>query len=111
MDEQIICGNLEPVEADSGRQVWSEAYKRAFTPDNLFDVQEEVSRDLVACVADRYMGAIPRTISKTLLHRPPSNPTAYEATLYLHHYDRNPSLDTYRTARRMLEKAVLDEPE
>ena len=81
MDEQIIRVNLELVDAGSGRQVWSEAYKRPFTPDNLFDIQKEVSRDLVACVADRYMGAIPRTISKKLLQQPRSNATAYEATL------------------------------
>ncbi len=111
IDKRHIRINLELVDAVTGKQIWSKGYKRPFTPDELFDIQEEVSKNLVACVADRYMGAIPRTLSKTLLQRSPTNPTTYEATLYLHHYHKNPSLSSYRTARQALEKAALDDPE
>lgn len=111
MDKRQIRINLELVDAVTGEQIWSESYRRPFTPDDLFDVQEEMSKKLVACVADRYMGAIPRTLSKALLHRSPTRPTSYEATLYLHHYSKNPSWTSYRAARQMLEKASLDDPE
>jgi len=111
LDKRDISINIELVDVSTGKQIWSKKYKKLLSPDTLLEIQEEVSKNVVAHIADRYLGAIPRTLSRILPKQPASNLTTYEATLYLHHYNKNPSLKSYRTARLAMEKAALVDPD
>jgi hypothetical protein len=110
IDTSRIRTKFELIDVATGQQIWSKGYKQPFTPDNLFEIQEEVSKNVIASIADRYLGAIPRTLSKAVVHQPPTSPSNYEAILYLHHYNKNPSSSSYRTARQALERTALDDP-
>jgi len=63
------------LDAESGRQIWSERYQRPF--DNLFQLQEEISRQIVATLSLKVSVAE----QQRLAHRYTSSVEAYERFL------------------------------
>ncbi len=103
--------NVALVDTGSGRQVWTNRYKRVRTADDLFAIQEQIADDVVLKIADRHAGAINRTLIGDMRRQIKVDPSTYEAVLKLHDYNTIASADTYRSALQALEAAVKAHPE
>ena len=64
----------------TGTHLWAETYERAFTPDAIFDLQDDLVPRVVATVADQY-GVLPRSMSEVLRSKSEDALTPHEAVL------------------------------
>src|SRR4029077_7843357 len=87
-----------------------ETYERTFSPDALFDLQDDIVPRVVSTVAD-IQGVLPRNMTEALRNRDPASLTPYEALLrsFGHHQRLNAA--EHAAARAMLERAVQEPPD
>src|SRR5262245_33929296 len=74
MGEQIRV-TAQLIEADSGRQIWSERYDRP--DDDLFAVQNDVTERIAATLGG-WQGAIAEAERRLLRRKPPANLSAFD---------------------------------
>ena len=56
---------VQVVDAVSGAHLWAENYERTFSPESLFDLQDELVPRIVSTVADMN-GVLPRSMSEVV---------------------------------------------
>ncbi len=93
----------------SGAHLWAETYERTFTPESVFDVQDDLVPRIVSTVADQY-GVLPRSMSETLRSKSEESLTPHEALLRSFSFLERISPTEHATARRILERAVERDP-
>lgn len=108
LDRVRITVQLTDMETQG--QIWGETYDRTLDAANLFDVEDEIVRHVVATVAGLYRGVITDTVWKESRRRP-ANLSAYEAVLHIHQHNQSPSPGLFMEAKAALEHAVQLEPE
>lgn len=98
------------VDATSGAGLWAESYDRAYGPDALFDLADDVVPRIVSTVADT-QGVLPRNMTESLRHRDPEQLSPYEAVLRsFGHFQRLEGKE-HEAARAVLERAVHESPD
>ena len=60
---------VQLVDTISGAHLWAENYERAFSPESVFDLQDDLVPRIVSTVADMN-GVLPRSMSEGLRGRP-----------------------------------------
>ena len=97
--------NAKLVDVASGGQVWAQRYDRRL--DDLFAVQDEVTRAIVACVA----GHVEQAQAEIARRKPPQALAAYEwlARGRAHHHKR--TVEDNRQARAALDRALELDPD
>ena len=98
------------VDAKSGKIVWSETYRDALVPSNLFEIQEDVSQQVSAIVASNY-GLIAEADLAAARRRPPKSFAAYECVLRYYHYQTLFDQQEHARVRACLERAVELDPD
>ncbi len=98
------------VDANDGMQVWAESFDGDLSTGDLFAVQNEITRQVVARVASEF-GVIPRRLTRESRGKRTDDLTAHEAVLQYHHYNSILSRDTHARARAALEHAVARDPD
>ncbi|MBV9340717.1 MAG: protein kinase [Acidobacteria bacterium] len=93
----------------SGAHLWAETYERAFTPESMFEVQDDLVPRIVSTVADQY-GILPRSMSGALRSKSEESLTPHEALLRSFSFLERISPTEHATARRILERAVERDP-
>ena len=93
----------------TGTHLWAETYERAFTPDAIFDLQDDLVPRVVATVADQY-GVLPRSMSEVLRSKSEDALTPHEAVLRTFAYFARIEPEEHATMRRILERAVHEAP-
>ena len=63
---------VQLVDAKSGAHIWAENYERTFSPEAIFELQDDLVPRIVSTVADMN-GALPRTMSEALRTSLPSS--------------------------------------
>src|SRR5438034_2795595 len=71
---------VQLVDAVSGAHLWAENYERIFSPDAVFDLQDELVPRIVATLADHY-GVLAHSMSESLRSKAPEQLIPYEAVL------------------------------
>ena len=71
---------VQLVDTVSGAHLWAENYERAFSPENIFELQDDLVPRIVSTVADMN-GVLPRSLSEAVRHRAPEQLTPYECVL------------------------------
>ena len=94
----------------SGTHLWAETYERAFTPNAIFDLQDDLVPRVVATVADQY-GVLPRSMSEVLRSKSEDALTPHEAVLRTFNYFERIGREEHATVRRILERAVREAPD
>ncbi len=94
----------------TGTHVWAETYERAFTPDAIFDLQDDLVPSIVATVADQY-GVLPRSIGEVLRSKSEDSLTPDEAVLRTFSYFGRIGAEEHAVVRRILERAVRETPD
>jgi len=99
----------------SGVHLWADTYERAYTPANVFEIQDEVTGQVVANIADSH-GVISRFNAKRTVRTPPEKLSSYECVLRTFEYHRSfandpDALPKFIDVRACLERAVAEEPD
>jgi serine/threonine protein kinase/tetratricopeptide (TPR) repeat protein len=100
---------VQLVDATSGAHLWAETYLNSFSPETIFDVQDELVPRIVATVADT-RGVLCHTMSEALRGKVPDQLTPYEAVLRSFAYLQRVEPAEHALARAALERAVEQSP-
>ena len=100
---------VQLVDATTGAHLWAETYDRAFSPDAMFALQDDLVPRIVSTVADWY-GVLPHSMSEALRLKPLDQLTPYEALLRSFGYFERVVPAEHAAARSALERAVQQAP-
>src|SRR5436189_4036980 len=101
---------VQLVDAVSGAHLWAENYERIFSPDAIFELQDELVPRIVSTIADHY-GVLAHSMSESLRSKAPEQLSPYEAVLRSFGYYERLTPDEHATARVGLERAVQQLPD
>jgi TolB-like protein len=101
---------VQLVDATTGAHLWADTYERAFTPEDVFALQDDLVPRIVSTVADQY-GILPRTISEGLRSKSEDSLTPQEAVLRTFSYFSRLTPDEHAAVRNILERAVRLAPD
>jgi TolB-like protein/Tfp pilus assembly protein PilF len=101
---------VQVVDAISGAHLWAENYERAFSPDAVFELQDDLVPRIVSTIADMH-GVLPRSMSEVVRLKGIAQLTPYEALLHSFGYNERFTPEALAEARTCLEKAVEQAPE
>ena len=94
-------------DADDGEVLWNGTYDRPLSPDQILEVQQEISSEISATLGQPYGVLSGKEAGR--LSGAPSMPS-YACVLRAYHYRRSFSDDLYGPARACLEVAVARDP-
>ncbi len=101
---------VQLVDAVSGAHLWAENYERSFSPDAVFELQDDLVPRIVSTVADQY-GILPRSMSEVLRAKKEEDLTPPEAVLRTFSYFTRITPEEHAAVRKILERAVGDAPD
>jgi adenylate cyclase len=100
---------VQLVDAATGAHLWAENYERTFSPEAVFELQDELVPRIVSTVADVH-GVLPRSMSQAVRSRTPEELSPYEAVLRSFGYFERVTAEELAAARSGLELAVRKAP-
>jgi TolB-like protein/Flp pilus assembly protein TadD len=100
---------VQLVDAVSGAHLWAENYERAFAPEAVFDLQDDLVPRIVSTVADQY-GALVHSMSESLRGRRAADYSPHEAVLRAFGYWERVTMEEHGEVREILEAAVARAP-
>ena len=100
---------VQLVDASTGAHLWAETYDRAFSPEAVFELQDDLVPRIVSTVADMH-GILPRGMSETVRLKAADQLTPYEALLHSFGYNERFTPEALAEARSCLERAVEQSP-
>jgi len=98
------------VDTSSGAHLWAESYDRTYSPDAVFELQDELVPRIVSTVADQN-GILPRSMSEVVRNRPPESLSPYEAVLRSFAYFWRLTAEECEASRCALELALQKAPD
>jgi TolB-like protein/cytochrome c-type biogenesis protein CcmH/NrfG len=101
---------VQLVDATSGAHLWAESYERAFSPEAVFELQDDLAPRIVSTVADMY-GILPRSMSEALRSKSEDQLTPHEAVLRGFSYFERVTSDEHAVVKRILERVVKKAPD
>src|SRR4030095_454561 len=101
---------VQLVDTVSGAHLWGENYERTFSPETIFELQDELVPRIVSTVADQY-GALVHSISESLRGRSAGEYSAHEAVLRAFGYWARVTSEEHAEVREILEAAVARAPD
>ena len=101
---------VQLVDAKTGAHLWAENYERAFSPETVFELQDDLVPRIVSTVADQY-GALVHSMSESLRGRSAGQYTAHEAMLRAFGYWERMTPEEHAEVRDILEAAVAVAPD
>ncbi len=100
---------VQLVDAVTGAHLWAENYERAFSPEAIFELQDDLVPRIVSTVADNN-GALPRSMSEAVHSKAPEELSPYEAVLRSFAYFERYTPEELSASRAGLEVAVRKAP-
>ena len=100
---------VQLVDVSSGSHLWAETYERAFTPETIFELQDDLVPRIVSTVADMN-GVLPRSMAEAVRNKTPEQLSPYEAVLRSFSYFERITAEELAAARSGLELAVRTAP-
>jgi TolB-like protein len=101
---------VQLVDAKTGAHLWAENYERAFSPETIFELQDDLVPRIVSTVADQY-GALVHSMSESLRGRSAGQYSAHEAVLRAFGYWERMTPKEHAEVRDILEAAVASAPD
>jgi TolB-like protein/class 3 adenylate cyclase len=100
---------VQLVDTVSGANLWAENYERAFSPEAVFELQDDLVPRIVSTVADQY-GALVHSMSESLRGRSAGEYSTHEAVLRAFGYQERFTLEEHAEVREILESAIARAP-
>jgi TolB-like protein/Flp pilus assembly protein TadD len=94
----------------SGAHRWAENYERAFEPQEIFALEDDLVPRIVSTVADQY-GILPRSMSEVLRTKKDEDLTPHEAVLRTFSYFTRITPEEHAAVGKILERAVREAPD
>jgi adenylate cyclase len=101
---------VQLVDTISGAHLWAENYERSFSPETIFELQDDLVPRIVSTVADQY-GALVHSMSESLRGRSAGQYSAHEAVLRAFGYWERMTPKEHAEVRDILEAAVASAPD
>ena len=101
---------VQRVAATDGTHLWAETYERELSGENLFDVQDQITENVVGAIGGQY-GAIHRAGLQASRGKAPGTLEAYDCVLRAITMLRRISPQAHLSARDCLESAGEQEPD
>jgi TolB-like protein/class 3 adenylate cyclase/cytochrome c-type biogenesis protein CcmH/NrfG len=101
--------SVQLLDATDGEHVWGETYDRALTAEDVFAIQDELTRAVATTIADEH-GVLSRTISERARRKRTEELSSYECVLRLHEYNRVLTPETHLAALTCLRRTVEVDP-
>jgi eukaryotic-like serine/threonine-protein kinase len=101
--------NVQLIDAQTGTQLWSESYDCEITGDDAFQIQDDITDQIVASVADGY-GILVRSIAASTRDRNPHVLSASELVLRYYAFMQQVNPKEHAALRDALELALQREP-
>jgi TolB-like protein len=95
-------------DANDGTQVWGESYDRDLTASDFFELQDELTSEVLNAIAGSY-GALFRAELAQARRKPPASLDTYDCVLRAYDYLQIHSPDKHLAARECLELVVDDD--
>jgi TolB-like protein/Flp pilus assembly protein TadD len=106
---QTLRLTMQLFKTATGEQVWGESYDRTFHDELPLDIQDELTANVVASVADSY-GALMRDLSTPVSLMTPEEMTPYEAVLRHMIYRQRLGPVDHKLTLTALQRAVRNDP-
>jgi TolB-like protein/cytochrome c-type biogenesis protein CcmH/NrfG len=100
---------VQLIDAATGAHLWAESYERNFSPETLFDLQDDLAPRIVSTIADMN-GVLTRSMSEEARSRDPESLTTYEAVLRAFAYGSRATAEELSAAVSALKAAVEKNP-
>ena len=100
---------VQLIDALTGAHLWAENYERTFSPEAVFEIQDELVPRIVSTIADMN-GMLPRSMSEAVRGRDPGQLSPYEAVLRSFGYFERVTPEDLAAAKPGLEAAVRKAP-
>jgi len=100
---------VQLVDAVSGAHLWAENFERTFSPEAVFELQDDLVPRIVSTVADMY-GVLVRSMSEALRGKADEALSPHEAVLSAFGYMERVTPEEHARVRRILERAVTIAP-
>lgn len=101
--------SVQLVDTITRTALWAEHYDREFSPETMFDVQDDLVSRIVSTVADMH-GVLPRSMSEVVSARSPEQLAPYEALLRSFSYFESLTSDELVKVTTVLEHAIEQKP-
>jgi TolB-like protein/cytochrome c-type biogenesis protein CcmH/NrfG len=98
------------VDSSTGAHLWAETFDRAFRPDDIFALQDELVPRIVSTVADQH-GVLVHSMSAALGKKSDAQLSAHEAALRVFGFHERMTADEHAKVRALLERAVEQTPD
>ncbi len=108
--EQEIRVSVQLSDSDDGRLVWGTNYERNLTARDLFDLQDELTQQVVNAIAGSY-GALTRAALPGARRKPPANLDSYDCVLRAYEYLHVHTPAKHLAARECLTRVVAADPD
>jgi serine/threonine protein kinase len=100
---------VQLVDTTTGAHLWAESYERTFSPEAVFELQDDLVARIVSTVADMN-GVLPRSMGEAVRSRAAEELSPYEAVLRSFAYFERVTADELAAARSALDLAVQKAP-
>jgi TolB-like protein/class 3 adenylate cyclase len=101
---------VQLIDAKTGAHLWAENYERSFSPETIFELQDELVPRIVSTVADQH-GALVHSMSESLRGRKAGEYSPHEAVLRAFGYWERMTPAEHAEVRDILEAAVAVAPD
>ncbi|MCZ6556917.1 MAG: adenylate/guanylate cyclase domain-containing protein, partial [SAR324 cluster bacterium] len=98
------------LDSGDGTHLWAETYDRELTGQNLFDVQDQITENVVGAIGGQY-GAIHRANLQASRGKAPSSLEAYDCVLRAITLLRQFTSELHLSSRDCLERALEQDPD
>ena len=107
---ETIRVTAQLIDASDGTELWTERFDRELTAANLFELQDEITAQIVGAVAGSY-GAISRDLLQETRPVGTENLEAYDCVLRAYAYEQLLTPEAHLVTRDCLERAVVLDPD
>jgi len=101
---------VQLVDSASGANLWAETFERAFHPEAVFELQDDLVPRIVSTVADQH-GILPRSVNDAIRNKSDAQLSPYEALFRVFSLHERMTPEEYTAARDLLERVVRDGPD
>jgi TolB-like protein len=102
--------SVQLVDTATGAHLWAETFDRAFRPEEIFALQDELVPRIVSTVADQH-GILPRSISAAIRKKDDADLSPYEAVFRVLGLHERKTPQEHADVRALLERVVRDAPD
>jgi adenylate cyclase len=98
-------------DAKSNKVIWGSEFFETYDLDGIIDIQETVTQNVAACIADAYGGVILKKRYSDTKQKTYKNIERFDAISHFYHYLRNPVHSEFNTVIHKLEGTVKKYPD